>query len=72
MGTDESTIESERFVCVRGRLSAPETGGVGPSGLRERVPSLAIEGVESVQCRKLRDVAGTLPSLPDRMGGEAA
>ncbi|MFT4945147.1 MAG: hypothetical protein ACI9K3_001090 [Halovenus sp.] len=63
MGTDETTTESDRFARVRGRLSAPELGGVTPSGVRER---LSLPGIGGGQEAQLRD------RLPTPGFGESA
>jgi hypothetical protein len=49
MGTDESIPESDRFARVREQVSAPDTGGIGTSGVRERLQWMAVRGVQSVQ-----------------------
>ena len=64
MGTDESTAESGRFARVRGRLPAPKSGEAGTSGVRERLSSLGIEGVESTRLRERFPTPG--------FGGETA
>ena len=43
MGTDESTTASARFVRVRERPPALESGAVGGYGVRERLISLVLD-----------------------------